>query len=62
MNKGLPDLERYRRLVLELVLEHAFEDVGDLCTRMRVFTEGHSRVEIYTHLDDLAPGDAQIVP
>jgi hypothetical protein len=29
---------------------------------MRVHGEGRSRVEIHAHLDDLASGDAEIVP
>src|SRR5262245_57841328 len=55
-------LERDRRLALDLILQRAFEDIDDLFARMPVPRERHSRVEVDSHLDDLASGDAEIVP
>ena len=55
-------LERHRRLALDLILQRAFEDIDDLFARMRVPGERHSRREVDAHLDDLASGDAEIVP
>lgn len=55
-------LERHRRLALDLILERAFEHIDDLFARVRVLAERHSRVELDAHLDDLASGDAEIVP
>src|SRR5262245_39782357 len=55
-------LERDRRLALDLVLQRAFDDIDDLFARMPVLGKRHSRVEVDAHLDDLAAGDAEIVP
>src|SRR5271157_4179775 len=55
-------LERHRRLALDLILQRAFEDIDDLFARMPVLGELHSRVELHARLDDLASGDAEIVP
>src|SRR5215213_8517863 len=55
-------LERHRRLALDLILQRAFEDIDDLFARMRVLAERRSRVEVDAHLDDLASGNAEIVP
>src|ERR1700738_5046243 len=55
-------LARYRRLALDLILQRAFEDIDDLFARMPVLPELSSRVEPHARLDDLASGDAEIVP
>src|SRR5712691_10831137 len=55
-------LERHRRLALDLILQRAFEDIDDLFARMPVLVERHARVELYARLDDLASGEAEIVP
>src|SRR3954454_19925082 len=54
-------LQRDRRLAVHLVLQRPFKDIDDLFARMRVPAERGSRAEVDAHLDDLAPGDAEIV-
>jgi hypothetical protein len=54
--------EGYRRLALHRVFPRAFEDVDDLFARMRVPGGRRSRRELDDRLDDLASGDAQVVP
>src|SRR5688500_2012521 len=53
--QGLPGLERYRRLALELILQRTFEDISNFGAGMRVHTERNSRGEIDAHLNDLSP-------
>src|SRR5262245_40741842 len=55
-------LERDRRLALDLILQRALDNIDDLFARMPVPGERHSRIEVNAHLDDLASGDAEIVP
>ena len=56
-------LERHRRLSLDLVLQRRpFENIDDLFTGMRVPGGRHPRVEFDDRLNDLASGDAEIVP
>jgi len=52
----------HRRSALDLILDGAFEDIEDLFARMRVLWERHSRRKLEAYLNDLASGDAQIVP
>src|SRR5262249_12324555 len=47
---------------IELILQQAFDDVGDLFARMAVRGECHSGGEVDADLDHLAAGDAEIVP
>src|SRR5207253_6275607 len=60
--QDLAGLERHRRLALDLILQGAFEDIDYLFARMTVLAERHPGGEIDAHLDDLASGDAEIVP
>jgi hypothetical protein len=55
-------LERNRRLVLDLVLERALENIDDLFARMPVLGERRSRFDLHAHLEDLASRDAEIMP
>src|SRR5262245_45999623 len=52
-------LERSRRLALDLILQRAVEDIDDLFARMLVPGRDHSRVEVDSHLNDLASGDVE---
>jgi hypothetical protein len=54
-------LDRHRRLAIELILKHAFDDIDELFARMAVLGGGRPRRKIDAHLDDLASRDAQIV-
>ena len=54
--------ERHRRRALDLIHQRAFEDIDDLFARMRVPGGRQSRRDVDAHLDDLASGDAEIVP
>jgi hypothetical protein len=47
-------LHRHGRVVPDLVLERAFEDIDDFFARMRVLREPHSGREFDSHLDNLA--------
>src|SRR6266850_87332 len=55
-------LERDRRLVADLILERAFEDINDLFAGMRMLAERHAGGEVDADLDGLATGRAEIVP
>jgi hypothetical protein len=54
--------ERRGRPALDPVLQRPFEDVDDLFARMLVPDEWRLRANVDAVLDDLASGDAQIVP
>jgi len=54
--------ERHRRLTLDLVLERALEDINDLLAWVRVLAERHARSELDAHLNNLASGDAEVMP
>ena len=45
-----------------MILQDAFYHVDDLLARMAVFGERRTRGDINTNLDDLATGNAQIIP
>src|SRR5260370_4200404 len=60
--ENIAGLERHRRLVLDLILERACEDIDDLFARMRMLAERHAGRKIDAHLDGLASGGAEIVP
>ena len=45
-----------------MILEQAFDGIDDLFARMAVLGGDHPGGKIDAHLDDLASGDAQIVP
>jgi len=47
---------------LDLILEHTFDDIGDLFARVRMLAERRAGSEIDECLYDFASGDAQIVP
>jgi hypothetical protein len=56
--REVADLERHRRLALDLILQRALEDMDDLFARMPVLGERHPRVGVHARLDDLAFGEA----
>src|SRR6185295_3784761 len=55
-------LERDRRLVADLILKRAFEDVDDLFAGVGVLAERHAGREVDAYLDGLASGCTEIVP
>src|SRR3954469_14220854 len=55
-------LERHRGPTFKLVFQEAFCDVDDLFAGMRVPGRRHPWTEFNEGLDDLASGNAQIVP
>jgi hypothetical protein len=59
--RALADVERLRRLAVDLVLQRAFQDVDDLLTRMEVPDRGLLRLDIDAGLDHLASGDGKVV-
>jgi hypothetical protein len=62
MNSTSPAFRTTGGFAVERVCPHAFEDIDDLFARMRVPGRRRSRLELDDHLDDLASGDAQVVP
>jgi len=57
------EMERQRPDAVTIgALQRAFEDIDDLFARMAVLGERRSGGEVDAHLDDLASGDAEIVP
>src|SRR5215471_15441690 len=60
--QDLASLERHWWLALDLVFQRSLDDVDDLFAGMSVLGKCHSRVDVDAHLDDLASGDAEIVP
>src|SRR5262245_28981021 len=59
--QDLAGLKCHRRLAVDLILQQAFDDVGDLFARMTVRGERRSRGKVDAHLDELASGGAEIV-
>ena len=57
----LAGLDDHRRPAVELILERTFGDVDEFFARMRVPDGRHAGTEFDEHLDDLAPGGAEIV-
>ena len=62
MNRASPALSVTGGLPSSLILQQAFDDVGDLFAWMAVRRKRHPRGEIDAHLDHLASRDAEIVP
>ena len=60
--QGVTGVERPRRLAFDLILQRPFKDIDDLFTRMSVLDCWRVRVDVYARLNDLTPGDAQILP
>src|SRR5262245_22451501 len=60
-DQGLAGFVRLRRPAVDRVLERAFEDVDDLLARVHVPDGGSLRAELDPILDQLAPGDAEVV-
>src|ERR687898_1629632 len=54
-------LERRPWLVLDLILQRAFQDIDDLFARMGVLEGWRLRANVHAVLDDFAPGYAEIV-
>jgi hypothetical protein len=59
--EDLASLDCRRRLVLDLLLLRAFEDIDGLFARMPVPRGRASPIDLDPGLDDLAPGNAEIV-
>src|SRR5215831_669391 len=59
--QGVTGIARPGRLALNLILQRPFEDVDDLFARMRVPDGWCFGADVDALLDDLAPGDAEIV-
>jgi len=59
--QGVPGVTRPRRLSLNLILQRPFDDVDDLFARMGVLDRWCFEADLDPLLDDLAPGDAEIV-
>jgi hypothetical protein len=60
--QGVTGMERLRRLAFDLILQRPFEDEDDLFARVGVLDQWRFRANVDARLDDLAPGDAEIVP
>ncbi len=58
----LAGLECHWRPVVERILQRAFDHIDDLFARMRVPRRHHARRDLDERLDELASGDAEIVP
>src|SRR5215207_4470654 len=59
--KDLARVERRRWLVLDLILQRAFQDIDDLFARMEVLEGWRFRADVHAVLDDFASGNAEIV-
>jgi hypothetical protein len=55
-------VERRWRLAFDLVLQRPFENVDDLFARMLVLDERRLRADVHAVLNDLAAGNAEILP
>src|SRR5918999_947001 len=55
-------VERHRWPAVEAILERAFDHIHDLFARVAVPGEHHAGGDVDARLDELASGDAQIVP
>jgi hypothetical protein len=60
--KGLARLDRRRWLALDLILQRPFEDTDDLFAVVEVLEGRRFRADLDAVLDDLASGNAEIVP
>jgi hypothetical protein len=58
----LASLERHGRCALDRILSYAVDHIDDLFIRMRARSGSHSRRKFDDHLDDLASGNAEIMP
>src|SRR5215208_6587621 len=59
--KDLARLDRRRWLVLDLILQRAFQNIDDLFARMGVLEGWRFRADVHAVVDDFASGYAEIV-